>query len=86
MCYFCFILFRDFVSRNPTARKLISKPVGQLLQEEMEIFVTERKALTVYVVRSDVFCWTQVISLLFINRVLKATNNKFGEIKFASCA
>ena len=27
-----------------------------------------------------------MISLLFINRVLKATNNKFGEIKFASCA
>ena len=86
MCYFCFILFRDFVSRNATARKLISKPVGQLLQEEMEIFVTERKALTVRSRGSDVFCWTPVISLLFINRVLKATNNKFGEIKFASCA
>ena len=33
-----------------------------------------------------VFCGIPVISLLFINRVLKATNNKFGEMKFASCA
>ena len=32
------------------------------------------------------FCGIPVISLLFINRVLKATNNKFGEMKFASGA
>ena len=47
MCYFCFILLSDFLSRNATARKLISKPVGQLPQEEMERFVKERKVLTV---------------------------------------